>query len=221
VQETDFTRLSAIVQGMSEEEPVSLILDYAPATHISAEQIESFNAFGLARTLLVHGLFEAWGEHWEQEFIRESQRLGLLRLLGRCVASGHAVVRVPPGLLSPGKYSDRRISLAALLVRLNHANLTSTEAQDLAGWAVRLLDPLAESTAADLLFKTVETHLFRVVALESFLTALREKLPPSIELGVARCEGLLRRVVRRRPSGLQQPGQLAEFGLPNLAPSSA
>ncbi len=121
----------------------------------------------------------------------------------------------------PGNYSDRRIGLAALLVRLNHANLTGAEAQDLAGWAARLLDPLAERNAAGLLFRTIEMHLDRVPALEAFLIALRERLPPSIELGVARCEGLLWRVVRRRPSGLQQPGRLIDLALPNLATASA
>jgi hypothetical protein len=111
--------------------------------------------------------------------------------------------------------------LAALLVRLNHVDLTPFQAEELAGWAARLLDPIAEPNAADLLFQMVEVHLVRVPALEKFLIALRERIPPSIELGAARCEGLLRRLVQRRPSGLQEPRRLAELRLPNIASPSS
>jgi hypothetical protein len=111
--------------------------------------------------------------------------------------------------------------LAALLLRVTQSSLAVAEAQDLAGWAARLLDPPAEPRAADLLFNTIEIHLDRVPALGAFLIALRERLPPGVELGAARCEGLLRRVIRKRPSGLQQPGRLAALGLPNLLPAPA
>ena len=114
--------------------------------------------------------------------------------------------------------------MAALLIRLNQASLAAAEAQELAGWVARLLDTLdtpAGPNAANLLFRTVEKHLNLVPALETFLIALRERLPPGVELGAARCEGLLRRVVRRRPSGLQQPGRLAALGLPNLLTAPA
>ncbi len=225
VQETDFKRLSALVRGMGENDPVSLGLYHPRDTDFRVDQIEFYNECGLAQTLWFYPIngenVEAWVGLCEQEFIRGPDRIGLLRLLGRCVASGYVVNRIPPGLLSQRKYSDPRIDLAALLVRLNHGNLRPDEAGDLAAWAAGLLDPLAERDAADLLFRAVESHLVRVAALETFLIALREKLPPAIELGVARCEGLLRRVLRRRPSGLQKPGQLAELRLPNVATAPA
>src|SRR5271157_3374637 len=122
----------------------------------------------------------------------------------------------PTGTIVPGELFRPTHWFGCALVRLNHPNLTGAEAQDLAGWAARLLDPLADNNAAVLLFRTIEMHLERVPALETFLIALWERLPPSIELGVARCEGLLWRVVRRRPSGLQQPGRLVDLALPNL-----
>jgi hypothetical protein len=224
VEETDFNRLTSVMQGISGEDRVHLDFERFPARDLPAWWSEFYNAYGLAHIPVIlsqnRDTVEAWKEYWEREYIREPRRLGLLRLLGRCVASGCAVNRVPPTLLSSGMYSDRRIDLAALLVRLSSVNLTSSEVQGLTGWATRLLDPLAEPDAADLIFSTVEMNLVRVPALETFLIALRERLPPSIEFGVARCEGLLRRVVQRRPSGLQLLGQLAGLELPNLATSS-
>jgi hypothetical protein len=219
--ETDFARLTAILQGMGEKTRVSLLMgNVPPPENLSEQHFEFYNLCGLATGLLIRRHerepSEAWVLQWEQAFIREPRRLGLLRILSRCAWYVRTGTRIPPDLLSPQKYSDRRIALAALLLRLSNTNLNAAEAQDLASWAARLLDPPAEPNAAYLLFEMLETCIDRVPALEFFLIAFRENLPPTVELGVARCDGLLRRVVRKRPSRLQQEGQLAALGLPNL-----
>jgi hypothetical protein len=228
-READFGRLAALVQELGDQGDVDLYLSYdvAPPNNCGAQRLKFYDSCGLAPHLHVGGELEpyvAWAVHWEQAFLREPRRVGLLRLLARCVLVTPAGTRVPPELLSPGSYPNRRIALAALLVRLNQEGLAEAEAQELAGWVAHLLGTLdthAGANAANLLFSTVEKHLDRVPALEAFLIALREKIPPGVELGVARCEGLLRRVIRKRPSGLQQPGRLAALGLPNLLPAPA
>ena len=219
LQGCDFNRLAAIVRRLGQEGSISLLLHSAPTTSMSTEEIEFYDICGLAPTFWISEVSSnsgSWGKKLERAFMLEPERLGLLRLLSRCVSNGYVLDRVPLGFLSEAIYSDRRIGLAALLIGLSNANLRMTEAQEFASWAARLLEPPAEPDAADLLFRTIETHLARVPALESLLIALRETLPSSVELGVARCEGLLRSILRRRLSGLQHPGRLAEFKLPDL-----
>jgi hypothetical protein len=189
----------------------------APPENVGVGRLEFYNSCGLGRDLWILDVNGAWASHLEQAFIRDSGHLGLLRLLSRCVSSVQAGNEVRHELLSPDRYPDPRIAFAALLVRLNRVDLSSVEAQELASCAARLLDPLPEPNAVHHLFRTIDAHLDRVPALEAFLIKLHEIIPPTIDLGVARCEALLRRLIRKRPSGLQSPGKLAEFGLPNLA----
>jgi len=216
--ENDFERLSVIFQrqGIQNNE-LTILAHVNPPRILGPQYLKFHNMCGLAHNpVLGWRHINEWRKHWEQAFIREPQSLGLLRLLGRCASYGPVGDQIPPELLMLDRYSDRRISFAALLVRLNDMHLTSSEAQELANGAVDLLILQVEINAADLLFSTVERHLDRVPALETFLLTLRKTLPSSIDLGSARCERLLRQLVRRRPSGLQTPGQLVALGLPNL-----
>jgi hypothetical protein len=225
-QESDFKRLAEIVRRVDPAALHFLGLGLSPLSNPGPGHLEFFNACGLAPAFSLQLLrpdlqtSDTWGKYWEEALIRNPHHLGLLRLLGRYVALGKIVNGIPQGLLAPERYHDRRIGFSAVLIRLNCPSLTPSEAEALAGWAARYLDPPTEQGAADLLFTTLERHFVRVPTNEAFLVALRENLPSSIELGVARCDRLLRRIVKRRPSGLQKPGNLSELGLPNIRASA-
>jgi hypothetical protein len=157
-----------------------------------------------------HGLSRFFGRDSNRS------RLGLLRMLGRLASVGHSMEAIPAELLNPDSFSDGRFRLAALIVRLAQETLTRSTATHLADEAIKLLDPLAEMGADNLLLMTAEKHLRRIPAIEYFLLRLRERMPAKVELGVARCERLLRLVVRERASGLQHHGQIASLELPML-----
>jgi hypothetical protein len=147
-------------------------------------------------------------------------RLGLLRLLGRYAAKGATMGLIPPEMVDPAQLPDERSKLAGILVRISQHNLSPAETKAFARDAAALLAPPAEEGACELLFRAIEAHLGGNGALSEFLLHLREAIPPDAPLGVARCERLLRRVARSRPSSLQTQENLREFQLP-IVPETA
>lgn len=172
---------------------------------------------------------KAWCDCFEDAFITDrteqdlsaqsgfrtpQPRLGLLRLLGRLASTGYSIETVPPEMLNVDSFAEPRFKLAALLVRLSQPTLTEELATRIADESVILLDPPAERGAGDLLILTADAHLDRIPAIEQFLLRLHERMPPTVRLGIAYCERLLRRALRRRASELQRAGQLEKLELP-------
>ncbi len=158
---------------------------------------------------------DCWREPWENEFIQRPSQVGILRLLGRLASVGH-LIDIPSKVLDVPPSTDPRFRLASLLVRLTQPSLSETDATNLAIHAVTLLEPQAEEKADMLIFQTASRHLDKVAAIGRFLIELHSRIPPSVELGQAKCEQLLRRVLRRRPSDLQIPGECEKLQLPQV-----
>jgi hypothetical protein len=157
-----------------------------------------------------------WSEVWQREFISNQARLGLLRLLGRIASVGGAITMIPTELTDPHLFSEPRFRLAAILVRLTQADVTEKDAEDLAEVVAALLATMAESGADELLIRTAQESMDHVPAIRAFLLRLHELMPQSVDLGVARCERLLRLVQRRRASDLHETGQLTKLQLPGI-----
>jgi len=149
----------------------------------------------------------------------ERSRLGLLRLLGRLASIGYSIDKIPAEMLNVDYFFEPRFKLAAILVRLSQPTFTEEDAVRLADESVALLYPPAEPGADHLIFRTVRAHLGRIPVIERFLLRLHEKMPPEVELGVAKCERLMRQVLQRRASDLQQVDQLRNLKLPEVHPA--
>jgi hypothetical protein len=160
-----------------------------------------------------------WVDTWQRAFVSNPAQLGLLRLLGRLASAGHASMVIPATMLNLNSFPEPRFRLAALLVRLTQPSLTAADANDLAVAAAELLslDPPAEPMADELVLWTTQRHLDRVPALGQFLLRLHEQMPSGVELGMARCERLLREVLHRWASELQAHGQLQKLQLPMVS----
>jgi hypothetical protein len=182
--------------------------------------LEFFDWLGCSELLSSgYGLTEhdsAWADTWQRAFVSNPPQLGFLRLLGRLASAGHASFVIPATMLDLNSFAEPHFRLAALLVRFTELHLTAADANDLAvaTMALLALDPPAEPRADELVLRTIERHLDRVPALGQFLLRLHEQIPPTVELGQARCERLLREVLLRRPSDLQAHGQLQKLQLP-------
>jgi hypothetical protein len=122
----------------------------------------------------------------------------------------------PPATLDVDRFPEPATRLAAVLVRLAQPSLSGDEATRLAGVACAVIDAPAEGEADTALFSTAERHLHRVPAIGQFLLRLRDQMPASVELGRARCEGLLRQALRTLASDLHTPGRLAKLELPEV-----
>jgi hypothetical protein len=118
--------------------------------------------------------------------------------------------------LDVDRFPEPATRLAAVLVRLAQPSLSGDEATRLAGVACAVIDAPAEGEADTALFSTAERHLHRVPAIGQFLLRLRDQMPASVELGRARCEGLLRQALRTLASDLHTPGRLAKLELPEV-----
>jgi len=129
-------------------------------------------------------------------------------------SGGYSVTLIPPERLDPDLFDEPCFKLAAVLVRLSQSSLTVREAYELAGKTTRLLNPPAEPFADQLLFRTAREHLKTTHAIESFLIRLREIMPPTVDLGVANCERLLREIQKLRASNLQSVYELQKMQLP-------
>jgi len=149
-------------------------------------------------------------------FVRRdvSTRLGLLRLLGRLASRGRKMNLIPCEMLNLPAGSDPRFKLAALLVRIAKPKCVLDDAESLANEVISLLEPPAEKGAADLLFRAIESHLSDNGRLITFLLHLHETLPTEMVLEVAKCESLLRGVLRSRASALQSREELRKLKLP-------
>jgi hypothetical protein len=187
------------------------------------------NAHYSTRDAAVENHDDAWCETLQEAFAGEGTRrsasrldgsthvpaeLGLLRLLGRLASAGYTMGPVPVEMLTLASFSEPRFKLAALLVRIAQRNLSADQAQQLAHEAIALLEPPAEEGADHLVFRTVEAHITESSAIDEFLVHLRERMPAEVPLGVAKCERLLRRVVRTRASSLQSLKVLRRLQLP-------
>lgn len=170
--------------------------------------------------ILYHNLFETRSNEWcdifQEAFVSKKNQLGLLRMLGRLSSSGDTMKLIPPYMLNLSQFSEPRFKLAALLVRISQRDLKPDEVQVLADEAVNLLFPLAEEHADSLLFRTIEVHLEGNDAICNLILRLREKMPPEVPLGIAKCEKLLRRLVKSQSSRLQNSGELRKLQLPVL-----
>jgi len=155
---------------------------------------------------------------WAPAIGMDSRRLGLLRMLGRFASAGLVVEMIPEQVLASTSFADGRFRLAAILVRLSRPRLTPAHASKLADDIAALLSPPAEAGADNLVFRTVEAHMPNNPAITDFLLRLHETMPLETELGVARCEQLLRRAVARRPSDLQGHARLISLELPVVKP---
>lgn len=157
---------------------------------------------------------ERWQVAWQRTFIREPTRVGLLRLLGRVASSNERAVEIPAELLDLSAFVEPRFKLAALLVQLSQPGLSERDARRLAELAVSLIEPAAEAAADDLVFRTAERHLRRVPSISEFLLGLHQHLSVDGGWRVAKCERLLRRVLRTRASSCQAQDQLQKLQLP-------
>ena len=199
---------------------------YPDKPELVTSWLEFFDWLGRSDALSSHYRREeddTWPNTFQEAFIKgisqhEQPQVGLLRLLGRLASVGYAFTMIPSEMLNLDSFSEPRFKLAALLVRLTQPNLTPDEAKWLADKATELLHPLGEPGAGDLIFGTVEAHLDSVPTIEHFLLRLRERMPRDVELGVAKCERLLRKVLRKRASDLQVPGQVLKLELPAILP---
>jgi len=133
-------------------------------------------------------------------------------------SDGLKIDEIPARMLALHGFPEPRARFAALLVRLTQPDLTDSDASDMADAAVDLINPMADEGAALILFNTVERHLDAVPSLGPFLLRLHERMPDGVELGLARCERLLRRVLGKRVSDIQAPGQLRDLHLPTVPP---
>jgi len=196
------------------------IIEYPEQPEVLTGWLEFFDWLGRSNILSPNHrpseLDAPWSDIWQREFIRNPIGLGLLRLLGRIASVGGAITMIPAGLIDPQLFSEPRFRLAAILVRLTQPDLTDGDADDLAEVAAALLAPMAESGADELLFRTAQENMDHVPAIGAFLLRLHELMPPSVDLGVAKCEHLLRLVHRRRASDLHEAGQLTKLQLPTV-----
>jgi hypothetical protein len=201
------------------------VIGYPRQPEAVSPWLEFFAWLGCSELLSPHYIYHgpsghdgAWADTWQRAFVSNPAQLGLLRLIGRLASAGHPNLVIPATMLDLNSFPEPRFRLAALFVRLTQPSLTAADANDLAVAAAALLalDPPAELRADELVFRTIERHLDRVPALGYFLLRLHEQMPPAIELGLARCERLLREVLRRRASDLQAHGQLQKLQLPTV-----
>ncbi len=165
---------------------------------------------------------EAWSATFQKVFVGRSARIryhsGVFRLLGRLASAGHVIDLIPGSLLQIDLFSNPRLKLAAILVRLTQSSTSREELEQLADEAAILLDLPAEAGADHLIFSTAERHLDRNIFMGQFLLRLRERMPPGVDQGVARCEALLRQLRQKRASDLQITGQVPNLRLPFLSP---
>jgi len=147
-------------------------------------------------------------------------RLGLLRLLGRLASTGRRLDLVPRSMLQLTNIRGPRFKLGALLVRISQGDMGAAEARAAAGEAIGLLVPPAEDGADHLLFRTIEAHLVGDGAICELLLGLRERMPAGVPLGAARCERLLRGMLRSRSSDLERPDELRRLQLPIVTEAS-
>jgi hypothetical protein len=157
-----------------------------------------------------------WFETWSRAFLKAPTRLGLLHLLGSFVVRGYANTSVPKELLPMDSDSlpEPQSRLAALVMRLTYRRLTKKEAVYLADEALEMFRADAEASAS--IFQTAVRFVDDSPAWEQFLLRLHEQMPAHVELGLAQCKQLLRRVSRRRPSELQKASKLKRLHLPAI-----
>jgi len=193
------------------------VVGFAEESNLRDRWLEFFDWLGHSDCLdsryFANNVDGRWARAWEEAFMLNPSKSGLLRVLGR-VASIGRTTHIPATRLELASFSEPAGRLAALLLRLTQPALSDKESSDLAAAAAELLEPQVEPGAEMLIFRTVGEHLLTVRALESFLLHLRERIPRRVELGQAKCELLLRRIMRRRSSGLQRPGEPLKLQLP-------
>jgi hypothetical protein len=200
---------------------------------LTAAWLEVFDSVGRSHPLDLQVELQArhavnvskWCKSFQAAFVdrhtkHSSFGLGLLRLLGRMASVGITVDSIPADMLNIDASADPCYAgpcycLASILVRLTNPSLTADAAAYLSDQAEAVLkDPLAEPQTSDLIFATAGSHLDRVPAILQFVLRLREKMPPSVEFGVAQCDRLLRRALRGRVSELHPEDRLRKMQLP-------
>lgn len=157
---------------------------------------------------------EAWARIWEDAFIRDPSKSGLLRLLGRAASVSEDISRIPAPMLDLGICESPEIRLGVLLISLSRPSLTEHEARTLADVANELLHLASEPTARKLVFATARRHASRAPSIVHFLLRLLEVIPEESRIDRAGCLEVLSALGRLKCSALQDPGTLRELNLP-------
>jgi hypothetical protein len=226
---TDPNRFRALLASTADGGSIHGLDTHPAELPALAEWIDFFEWLGTTRVWVVSFRWSssidherAWVRAWQRAFVSDPRRLGLLRLLGDSVArlSG-AIPDIPRGLLDLDSFSDPRLRIAAVLLRLTRPDTTESEAAYLAGAVIADLNRSHNPELVSTLFRALANHIDKLPAVEVFLARLHDGMPPDVPLGLARCEVLLRKLLNRRASGMATPSQLEKLKLPSLPPQTA
>ena len=159
-----------------------------------------------------------WTNIWELSFAEDPTRVGLLRLLSRHASNGSSTELIPEALLRITSFESTRDRFAALLLIVTRSRQSLYDEKTLAMYAENLISSACEPNCEERLFRAIEQHLDRVESMGGFLIELYERTPRSNEIRKAKLQGLIRKMLRRRSSGLQRSGRLTALGLPQISP---
>ncbi|VTT98878.1 Putative NTPase, NACHT family OS=Pseudomonas syringae pv. syringae B64 GN=PSSB64_0553 PE=4 SV=1 [Gemmataceae bacterium] len=152
---------------------------------------------------------------WQDGFISDPSRAGLVRLLAYALGSGHVIEGVPAKLLAPGRFSEQKIQLSAVLLGIVQSASRIQPGDELLHALARLLNDNVGLRTINETFNTLLTHHSRFPNFGDILLWLREYLPGA---GPARdcCDRSIHQFLRSRISQLTDPVLLDQLQLPDV-----